>query len=160
MAPRPHDNAALISGRLRTALLRESIALVERGVATPWAVDTVVSTTIGRRLAVAGPFEIWEQIGWDLVQVIASELLQDISNAVEIPPSLSTLLDHTDGAPPSAVLEHDADPAGAIDQVSVIASKSSRASGVVTRQAISSRAKLSASIWSNGEYLVLPLSPP
>jgi len=96
------------------------LALVERGIATPRAVDTIVSTTVGRRLAVAGPFEIWEQIGWDLVQVIASELLQDISNTVEIPPSLPTLLNHTDGAPPSPVLEHGADPAGPIDQVAVI----------------------------------------
>ena len=120
MAPQPQDTPRLIAGRLRTALLRESIALVERGVATPQAVDTVVSTTIGHRLAVAGPFEIWEQIGWDLVQVIARELLQDISNTVDIPPTIPMLSDQAEDLPPSLVLEHVAEPAGAIDQVAVI----------------------------------------
>lgn len=117
MAPQPHDAPRLISGRLRTALFRESLALVERGIATPEAVDTIVSTTVGRRLAVAGPFEIWEQIGWDLVQVIASELLQDISNSVDVPAALPN---HPDSMPPSVVLEPGADPTRAIDQVAVI----------------------------------------
>jgi 3-hydroxybutyryl-CoA dehydrogenase len=43
----------------------------------------VVKNTIGRRLAVGGPFEIWEQIGWDLVQTIAGELFKEISNSEE-----------------------------------------------------------------------------
>ena len=81
--PLGDEAAALVSGRLQTALLRESVALVEGGTATPRDVDSVVTTTIGRRLAVGGPFEIWEQIGWDLVQVIAGALLKEISNAIE-----------------------------------------------------------------------------
>ena len=110
----PDDRSIAIAGRLRTALLRESIALVESGTATPSAVDTLVRTTIGRRLAVGGPFEIWEQIGWDLVQVIAGELLKDISNEADIPSSFESLFGHTGGGPSSRVLTQDQSTAGAI----------------------------------------------
>ena len=109
--PLGDEAAALVSGRLQTALLRESVALVEGGTATPRDVDSVVTTTIGRRLAVGGPFEIWEQIGWDLVQVIAGALLKEISNAVEISASLESTLHQTVGDRATRVLETGADPA-------------------------------------------------
>ncbi len=69
--------------RLYFAMLRESLDLVERGVATPADIDAVVTTTIGRRLSVGGPIEIWEQIGWDLVQTIAGELYREISTSAK-----------------------------------------------------------------------------
>ena len=79
----------LIETRLQAALFRECLALVEDGIASPEDIDTVVKNTIGRRLAVGGPFEIWEQIGWDLVQTIAGELFKEISNSEEPMGSLS-----------------------------------------------------------------------
>ena len=72
---------SLIETKLQAALFRECLALVEDGIASPEDIDTVVKNTIGRRLAVGGPFEIWEQIGWDLVQTIAGELFKEISNS-------------------------------------------------------------------------------
>lgn len=69
-----------IANRLQAAMGREAMALVEAGIASPQDVDTVVKYTFGRRLAVSGPFEIWEQIGWDLVETIAGELFKEISN--------------------------------------------------------------------------------
>ncbi len=117
--PLSDDTAELIAGRLRTALFRESIALVENGTATPGDIDLVIKTTIGRRLAVGGPFEIWEQIGWDLVSVIARELLQEISNAVEMPSSLESILNQTEGDRATSVLEPPAD-AAPIRRVAVI----------------------------------------
>ena len=74
-----------IGNRLQNALFREALALVESGVATAEDVDTVVRYGFGRRLAVAGPFEIWEQIGWDLVLTIGRELFPDIARNTEPP---------------------------------------------------------------------------
>ncbi|MBT3994917.1 MAG: hypothetical protein HOF01_03880 [Chloroflexi bacterium] len=70
-----------ISLKLQAAIYRESVALVEAGIADAGDVDRVITNSIGRRWSVGGPFEIWEQIGWDLVQVIAGELFADISVA-------------------------------------------------------------------------------
>ena len=79
--PQNKQMVSLIETRLQAALFRECLALVEDGIASPEDIDTVVKNTIGRRLAVGGPFEIWEQIGWDLVQTIAGELFKEISNS-------------------------------------------------------------------------------
>ena len=69
-----------IANRLQAAMGREAMALVEAGIASPQDIDAVVKYTFGRRLAVCGPFEIWEQIGWDLVETIAGELFRELSN--------------------------------------------------------------------------------
>ncbi len=72
-----------IANRLQAALNREAAALVERGIATPQDIDAVIKYGFGRRLAAAGPFEIWEQIGWDLVSTIVGELFAEISTSTE-----------------------------------------------------------------------------
>jgi len=69
-----------VANRLQAAIQRESINLVEQEIATPQDIDNIVKNTFGRRLSVAGPFEIWEQIGWDLVKKILSEILPNLSN--------------------------------------------------------------------------------
>lgn len=74
-----------IALRLEAAVYREAVALAAAGVATPSDIDRVITNAIGRRWAVGGPFEIWEQIGWDLVQVIAGELYPEISTLDSIP---------------------------------------------------------------------------
>ena len=81
--PQNKQMVSLIETKLQAALFRECLALVEDGIASPEDIDTVVKNTIGRRLAVGGPFEIWEQIGWDMVQTIAGELFKEISNSEE-----------------------------------------------------------------------------
>jgi 3-hydroxybutyryl-CoA dehydrogenase len=90
-----------ISRRLQAAIFRESLALVEAGVATPADIDLVITSAIGRRWAVGGPFEIWEQIGWDLVQVIAGELFKEISVATA-PFDISHVDTHADSDLPVA----------------------------------------------------------
>lgn len=67
-----------IANRLQGALSREAAALVQQGIATPRDVDSVIKYGFGRRLAIAGPFEIWEQAGWDLVSTIVGELFTEI----------------------------------------------------------------------------------
>ncbi|MEX0761563.1 MAG: 3-hydroxyacyl-CoA dehydrogenase family protein [Dehalococcoidia bacterium] len=85
-----------IGNRLQNALFREALALVQNGVATAEDVDTVVKYGFGRRLAVAGPFEVWEQIGWDLVSVIAGELFRDIEDTKDLPRVLTEKVESGD----------------------------------------------------------------
>ena len=73
-----------IGNRLQLALFREALSLVEQGVASPEDVDTVVKNGFGRRYAAAGPFEVWELAGWDLVLEIARYLLPDLASSTEI----------------------------------------------------------------------------
>ena len=78
-----------IGNRLQSALFREALALVQEGVASAQDVDAVVKYGFGRRLAVAGPFEVWEQIGWDLVATISSELFPEIDRSTTVPKVLN-----------------------------------------------------------------------
>ena len=66
--------AGFVANRLQQALLREAAALVEGGVASAADVDAVVSGSFGRRLAVAGPFEVSDLAGLDVIAAIAREL--------------------------------------------------------------------------------------
>ena len=74
-----------VASRLQAALLREALWLVENGVASPQDVDTVIKTSLGRRWAVAGVFEVLEIAGWDLVLAIASGLFPHLASAPEAP---------------------------------------------------------------------------
>ncbi len=72
-----------VGNRLQFALFREALSLVEQGVATPADIDTVVKTGFGRRYAAAGPFEIWELVGWDLILAISEYLVSDLNASQE-----------------------------------------------------------------------------
>ncbi|MDE0228107.1 MAG: 3-hydroxyacyl-CoA dehydrogenase family protein [Spirochaetaceae bacterium] len=71
--------AGFIANRLQQALLREAVALVEGGVAGAADVDAVVSGSFGRRLAVAGPFEVSDLAGLDVIAAIAREVWPDLA---------------------------------------------------------------------------------
>ena len=71
--------AGFIANRLQHALLREAVALVEAGVASAAEVDAVVSGSFGRRLAVAGPFEVSDLAGLDVIAAIARELWPELA---------------------------------------------------------------------------------
>ena len=56
-----------IANRLQAALGREALSLVQKGVASPQDIDTVIKTGHSRRWGVSGFFEMVEIIaGWDL----------------------------------------------------------------------------------------------
>lgn len=78
-----------IGNRIQAAIFREIFSIVERGIATPQDVDTVVKYGFGRRLAVAGPFELQELIGYDLVQAVAEELYPAIESRTDVPEILT-----------------------------------------------------------------------
>jgi 3-hydroxybutyryl-CoA dehydrogenase len=71
-----------VANRLQFALQREALAIVEEGIATPEDVDIAVKDGFGRRLAIAGPFEIAEPIGWDLELRIQRDLFPHLSTAL------------------------------------------------------------------------------
>ena len=77
-----------VGNRLQMALLREALAIVEAGIATPHDVDTIIKTGFGRRLAAAGVFEVFEAAGWDLTLAVADQLFPAIDRATEPPASL------------------------------------------------------------------------
>ena len=77
-----------ISNRLQMALFREALSLVQNGYATAEQIDAVVRTSFGRRLSVAGPFELRELIGLDLSLAIGEQTISTLANDRELPPVL------------------------------------------------------------------------
>lgn len=74
-----------ILNRLQVALLREALWLVKNGVASAQDVDFGIKSSIGRRWAVAGVFEVLELAGLDLVAEIGSGLFPHLATDDEIP---------------------------------------------------------------------------
>lgn len=82
-----------IANRLQAALLRECFALVENGVARPEDIDTVVTSSLGRRLGVAGPFEVFDAAGADVWYAICEQLMQDIESSTEVPAGIARMVE-------------------------------------------------------------------
>ena len=82
-----------VGPRLQAALIREAFAIVEQGIASAETVDLVVRNSFGRRLSVAGPFEVFELAGWDLVLDAFEELYKDLNSSPEINPLLRKMVE-------------------------------------------------------------------
>ena len=81
-----------VGPRLQAALIREAFAIVEQGIASAETVDLVVRNSFGRRLSVAGPFEVFELAGWDLVLSAFEELYKDLNSSSDINPLLREMV--------------------------------------------------------------------
>jgi len=81
-----------IGNRLQHALWREAVSLVERGICDAEAVDTVVKSCFGRRLAVLGPLENADLVGTDLTLDIHSTVLADLEHHPGPSPLLKKLV--------------------------------------------------------------------
>ena len=79
------ESFGFIGNRMQFALLREAISIVQQGIATPQDVDEVVKTSFGRRLAVAGPFEVFDLAGWDTISHIIDQLFPVIESSPDSP---------------------------------------------------------------------------
>lgn len=79
------EKPGFIGNRLQAALVREAFAIVQEGIASPQEVDAVVRDGFGRRLALAGPFEIGDAGGWDVWRAVCEQLLPTLSNETEVP---------------------------------------------------------------------------
>ncbi len=87
------DVPGFIGNRLQHALWREAISLVENGICDAEAVDTVVKSSFGRRLAVLGPLENADLVGTDLTLDIHNNVLHDIERSSAPSPYLSDLVE-------------------------------------------------------------------
>ena len=74
---------------MQFALLREAISVVEQGIASAEEVDLVVKSSFGRRLAFAGPFEVFDLAGWDTISHIIDELFPVIESSPNSPKLIS-----------------------------------------------------------------------
>jgi len=75
------EATGFVGNRLQFALFREAVAIVEQGIAQPEAVDHVVRFGFGRRLAAAGPFEIFDLAGLDTIAAVAAEIFPELAMA-------------------------------------------------------------------------------
>lgn len=87
------DIPGFVGNRLQHALWREAISLVEHGVCSAEAVDTVVKASFGRRLAVLGPLENADLVGTDLTLDIHETVLSDLDARGHPSPYLKYLVE-------------------------------------------------------------------
>jgi 3-hydroxybutyryl-CoA dehydrogenase len=76
-----HEVDGLLWNRLQLAVLRESLWLVEQGVATPETIDEVMRDGLARRWRLTGPFETVGLGGAATFDAIAANLFQVLSDA-------------------------------------------------------------------------------
>ena len=86
------DVPGFIGNRLQHALWREAVSLVENGVCDAEAVDTVIKSSFGRRLAVLGPLENADLVGTDLTLDIHENVLFDLESRKGPSPYLKQLV--------------------------------------------------------------------
>jgi 3-hydroxybutyryl-CoA dehydrogenase len=87
------DVPGFIGNRLQHALWREAISLVENGICDAEAVDTVIKSSFGRRLAVLGPLENSDLVGTDLTLDIHENVLFDLESRRGPSPYLRKLVE-------------------------------------------------------------------
>ncbi len=86
------DVPGFIGNRLQHALWREAISLVENGICDAQAVDDVIKSSFGRRLAVLGPLENADLVGTDLTLDIHNTVLQDLEARPDPSPLLQQMV--------------------------------------------------------------------
>ncbi|MDB5796379.1 MAG: 3-hydroxyacyl-CoA dehydrogenase, NAD-binding protein [Paucimonas sp.] len=74
------DIPGFLANRIQHALMREALALIDSGIATPADVDTAVRYSFGFRYAACGPVMQKEISGWDSMARAAAEIYPTLSN--------------------------------------------------------------------------------
>ena len=75
------DIPGFLGNRIQHALMREALALIDSGIASPEDVDTAVRYSFGFRYAAAGPILQKELSGWDTLMRAATEIYPSLSNS-------------------------------------------------------------------------------
>jgi 3-hydroxybutyryl-CoA dehydrogenase len=87
------DVTGFVLNRLQYALFDEAARLVDEGVATPEAVDTIVRTTFGYRLPFFGPFAVADMAGLDVYDFCYRSLGAAYPDRFATPPALAEHLE-------------------------------------------------------------------
>ena len=78
------DVAGFVENRILYAIMREALHLLDEGVASAEAIDTITKWGIGYKLAVIGPLELLDVAGLDIYTSVASYLNKDLSASPDI----------------------------------------------------------------------------
>ncbi len=78
------DVPGFLANRLQHCLFRESISIVEKGIATPAAVDEAIKYGFGMRVGVMGPFEVMDSCGLDMTKAIHEFVFPDIEDTHKV----------------------------------------------------------------------------
>lgn len=79
------DIPGFIGNRIQYALIRETLYLIQAGIASPEDLDAVIKMGPGARWALFGPIEIADMQGLDIVNFINDYLLKELSDADKSP---------------------------------------------------------------------------
>jgi 3-hydroxyacyl-CoA dehydrogenase len=86
------DSPGFLANRLQMALAREAILCLEEGVATAEDIDRLFSSSIGFRLAAAGPLAIADFAGLDVYLEVFETLTDGVSERFQPPALLRELV--------------------------------------------------------------------
>jgi 3-hydroxybutyryl-CoA dehydrogenase/5-formyl-3-hydroxy-2-methylpyridine 4-carboxylate dehydrogenase len=78
------DIAGFVENRILYAIMREALHLLDEGVASAEAIDTITKWGIGYKLAVIGPLELLDVAGLDIYTSVASYLNKDLNASSDI----------------------------------------------------------------------------
>lgn len=78
------DVPGFLANRLQHCLFRESISIVEKGIASPKAVDEAIKYGFGMRVGIMGPFEVMDSAGLDMTKAIHEFVFPDIEDTHEV----------------------------------------------------------------------------
>jgi len=87
------DLPGQLANRILQAVIRESINIVQMGLASPEDVDTAVKMGMGIRFPVWGPLEHIDAVGLDLALSVQNTVLPGIGNNTEPADYLKDLVD-------------------------------------------------------------------
>ena len=74
-----------IANRLQIALVREALSLVQKGVASPQDIDTVIKTGHSRRWVASGFFEMVDLFGvWELALAAMPDVMADMDSSIDV----------------------------------------------------------------------------
>ncbi len=78
------DIAGFVENRILYAIMREALHLLDEGVASAEAIDTIAKWGIGYKLAVIGPLELLDVAGLDIYTSVASYLNADLNASGDV----------------------------------------------------------------------------